>query len=808
MNQKEKNKSFDENKRIKSITIKLDKLKDLDMLKRIVRDIFVMNINLKGLRSILSPHLNLLLNELKEKKTTKLTINLTITEFINLSKDLLEQLNEFNKLIVWKLELNTLKNFEDFITKFEFVKNNEFALKVKFSTLFNEKDLIHELIKWIYKFKIKLIDVIFDYNNFNEIRDVREINELIKKVFLSIIEQSKIQSKSIEKNEKNIKKYKHFNDEYVNEELFYSFKFLNVPLCAFKSVEFLSPLFINSSEKDINDLKMNFSKECENCALKSYCRGLPKGINFKVDPINENEKHLFLKHIGKKRYRFYEYVIKIKPTQNNIYDTYSMFLMGADIKDPFFTREQLAEYWKQWVDEVKNGKMPEMIYLYIHFPYCISNCSYCIYPSTVVRSKDDIEKFVNFILDELKFFAPIFKGIKFHAFNMGGGTPSLLSAEQLDRILHHVFTLYEFADGAERGTEFNPESGTLEKLKVLEKYKFNKLSIGVQSLSPRVLKFANRAYQTLDVVKRFFHNFRQTKLPFLNVDLVMGLYSDTVKDFLYTVEELCKLRPNLISVYPLKTDKFYIEKWNGSEEKFFEFYYPYVDEIIRRVPEIVRKYQMKVSYHDPSEISYIHPFDIFDPYAKTRNDAKYHYANFTKLPYSLLAFGFYANGHIAGKLHYMFREKKNLGSTLFIKRFSHDPKDYAYFVMPLKKNYEEVKFLVYDSLEHYILHKDDFRNVFNRTIYEVFPKAIDELKAIGLLKETEKEYIFNVKNEREMYVPFLFFVDESCVVRKIKPFLQYTNPYVRDLKVIDSQKLSSEDREKIIKNLNDHKSNN
>ncbi len=773
-------------KKAKSVTIRLYDLKNLDVLRRVVRDTFVMNINLKSVKDILSEHFDFLLNELKRKKTTKLTIALKLGEFLSLPKELLMKVNEFGKLVVWKLEIADLNTLDGSNLKFDFVKDNELALKVKFSTLLNQKEFLLDFLMRFHELKIKLIDVIFDYENYN-VSNVNEINAMIKRLF-------DISKESYKKNGIN-------NSVDSIDDLLYVFKFVNVPLCAFKDVEFLTPFFIKKNQKGFY-----FDNKCNNCSLKDYCQGIPKNVDLIINPISTNEKPKFLKHIGKKRYNFYDYVIKIKPTKNNIYDTYALFLMGADIRDPFFNREQLAEYWEEWVDEVKKGKMPEMIYLYIHFPYCISNCSYCIYPSTIVKSKQDIENFVNFIIDELKFFAPIFKGIKFHAFNMGGGTPSLLSGEQLDRILSHVFTLYEFAEGAEKGIEFNPESTTLDKLRVLEKYKFDKLSIGVQSLSPRVLRYANRAYQTLDVVKRFFKYFRQTSLPFLNVDLVMGLYSDTVEDFLYTVEELCKLRPNLISVYPLKTDKSYIQKWYGSEEKFFEFYYPYVDEIIRRVPEIVKKYDMDVSYNDPSEISYIHPFDIFDPHAKTRNEAKYHYANFTKLPYSLLALGFYANGHIAGKLHYMFRETKEITSTLFIKRFSHDPKDYAYFVMPLRKNYEEVKFLVYDSLEHYILHKDDFKKVFGKSIYDVFPKAIDELKAIGLLKETEKEYIFNVKNEREIYVPFLFFLDEDSIVLKIKPFLEYTNPYVRDLEVIDSQKLSSKEREKIIKSLNDSNS--
>ncbi len=548
----------------------------------------------------------------------------------------------------------------------------------------------------------------------------------------------------------------------------------------------------SSGEKNLNiEKKSNYHRTgaCNCCFLRELCPGLnpnyvaihgleevfpvftkPEEIiqRIRKSKVNLNAQKSRTNGIPfeegvKKDLRLFERAIEEKPNKNNIYDTYSFFLMdNTGIKDKQF----IYSAWKEFAERLKRGTEPNLLSLYIHFPYCQSSCSYCIYPSTRLQSAQQIEDYITYLVNEIKEFAPLFSGIKFKNLSIGGGTPSLMSESQLKGLLTEIHKNFEFEKNGEKSIEFNPNTTTLEKLRIIDGFGFNKLSIGVQSLSPAVLKRNNRGYQTIENVRQVISDFKKTGIGYLNVDLLLGLGGDTPKDFLFSFEELCKMKPSLISIYPVKTNEDYIKLRYGSNENFFKFYYPLFDSVTKKLPEIAKAHNF-TSYEDSSKLSYVHPFD-FVLKEQPNREVKYTYSNFRTEPYSNLGLGYYAESCINNIMRYICVDRNN-PSTLFLKKFSTNKDDFAYNVNAFAPHYAKVKFITHSVYEHFAVFREDYKRMFGTDIIGDFPYAIRALEYLEIATISNKRISFDVKNEKEAYAPLLFFVGRDYVLKKFHP---------------------------------------
>lgn len=453
--------------------------------------------------------------------------------------------------------------------------------------------------------------------------------------------------------------------------------------------------------------------------------------------------------------------IKEKPNKNNIYDTYSYFLMNnVGFRDKLFVHRA----WEAFMDKVRRGLEPDLLSLYIHFPYCQSSCSYCIYPSTKLLDKQQIEDYLDYLINEMKGFSPLFKDVKFKTLSIGGGTPSLMSESQLRKLVSEIFGQFKFEDDGEKSIEFNPNTTTAAKLKILKEFGFNKLSIGVQSLSPRVLQLNNRGYQTVEKVSETISCFKKLDTGYINVDLLLGLRGDTPEDFLESFEGVCKMKPGLISIYPVKTNDDYINSVYGDVADFLDFYYPLFDNVTKKLPFIARKYGF-TSYEDPSKLSYVHPFDFHLKDEPARN-IKYTYANFKTEPYSTLGLGYYSESCINNMMRYIYVDKSN-PSTMFLKKFSTKADDFAYSTILFAPHYAKVKFITHSVYENFAILKEEYKKMFGTEITNDFPYAIKALEHLNIITSSEKEISFNVADEKETYEYLLFFVGRDYVKKRI-----------------------------------------
>lgn len=189
--------------------------------------------------------------------------------------------------------------------------------------------------------------------------------------------------------------------------------------------------------------------------------------------------------------------------------------------------------------------------LYIHVPFCGKKCGYCDFYS-VCYTKKTADSYVNAVLRNLRHYSD--KTRTTDTVYFGGGTPSLLTAAQLEEIISSIKNFFLLADNAEITLETNPNTVTSEKLSELRKTGINRLSFGVQSLADNELMLLGRTHSAERAVKAvndaYNAGFRN-----ISCDLMLGIPGQTRESLEYSINRLADLPIQHISAYILKIEE-------------------------------------------------------------------------------------------------------------------------------------------------------------------------------------------------------------------------------------------------------------
>jgi len=190
--------------------------------------------------------------------------------------------------------------------------------------------------------------------------------------------------------------------------------------------------------------------------------------------------------------------------------------------------------------------------IYIGIPFCPTRCVYCSFPSNQER-EEDISRYLLALHREIDFVAKNMneKGWYPESLYIGGGTPTTLSAEQLDVLLSHTTNAFDLSHIKEFTVEAGrPDTITIEKLKVFRRYGVDRISINPQSMVTRTLDRIGRAHRPDDIIEAF-SMAKEAGIPVINMDLIAGLPGEEVDDFIFSLESLLKLVPENITVHTL-----------------------------------------------------------------------------------------------------------------------------------------------------------------------------------------------------------------------------------------------------------------
>jgi putative oxygen-independent coproporphyrinogen III oxidase len=187
--------------------------------------------------------------------------------------------------------------------------------------------------------------------------------------------------------------------------------------------------------------------------------------------------------------------------------------------------------------------------LYVHFPWCVKKCPYCDFNSHEATGGFPETEYIDALRTDLEAALPLIWGRKIYTIFIGGGTPSLLSAAGLDRLLSDIRTLLPLDGAAEITMEANPGTFEAEKFKSYRASGINRLSIGIQSFNPRHLHALGRihddseARRAVDIAHANFDNF--------NLDLMYALPSQTLDEARQDVTTAIGFAPPHLSLYHL-----------------------------------------------------------------------------------------------------------------------------------------------------------------------------------------------------------------------------------------------------------------
>ena len=190
--------------------------------------------------------------------------------------------------------------------------------------------------------------------------------------------------------------------------------------------------------------------------------------------------------------------------------------------------------------------------LYVHIPFCVKRCIYCDFFSTTQTAYK--EDYIAALIREMEIKQETWQHRTFQTVYFGGGTPSLLTPKELNKIIEAIYHHFTISDHPEITLEANPDDLSDSYVSSLKAFPMNRISIGVQSFDDRELRFLNRrhtAQEAVDAVIRCKNNGFDN----ISIDLMYGLPEQTLADWSHTIDKAIEIDVSHISAYHLTCEE-------------------------------------------------------------------------------------------------------------------------------------------------------------------------------------------------------------------------------------------------------------
>lgn len=235
-------------------------------------------------------------------------------------------------------------------------------------------------------------------------------------------------------------------------------------------------------------------------------------------------------------------------------------LQKYNIPGPRYTSYPTVPYWsdsptqEQWVDHISKAleeseKEGVGAALYIHIPFCESLCTYCGCNTRITRNHSVGHPYVNTLLKEWRLYqAKVGRKISISEIHLGGGTPTFLSAEELQSLMQQLVEGVQVHPHSEFSVEADPRVTTVRQLEILYQEGFRRLSLGIQDFDPQVQEIVNRV-QSEEQIRALTLAARKIGYTSINFDLIYGLPLQTLKSVEDTLARVREIGPDRIAFY-------------------------------------------------------------------------------------------------------------------------------------------------------------------------------------------------------------------------------------------------------------------
>lgn len=352
-----------------------------------------------------------------------------------------------------------------------------------------------------------------------------------------------------------------------------------------------------------------------------------------------------------------------------------------------------------------------MFGLYLHIPFCKNICKYCdFYKMFVSRSLQ--EKTINYIIEEMKLRE--LSKYQIDTIYIGGGSPSSLDDDLLDKLLFNLSQLTNFDELKEFTIEFNPNDITIDKVKILQKYQVTRVSIGIQTFNNNLLNTLGRIpFVSFEELSEKIKLLNMYDIKNINVDLIYAIPGEVIDDITDDLNKMMRLPITHLSCYSLILEERSI------------LYYEYTHNKIKLIDETLDEKMYEKINEVLEKNNFIH--------YETSNFSKPGFNSLHNLIYwhrdDYLGIGPGASSSIG---NHRFTNTHNLNE--YFLGIDNKNIKYAEDIIDSKKDEQELMVMMNLRLSEGI-NKKRYLERFNEDVKDTFPSILELLKE-GLLEET------------------------------------------------------------------------
>ncbi|MCK5083207.1 MAG: radical SAM protein [Candidatus Omnitrophica bacterium] len=404
--------------------------------------------------------------------------------------------------------------------------------------------------------------------------------------------------------------------------------------------------------------------------------------------------------------------------------------------------EEIKNAWQNVSDKIiKKENNYDKIGLYVHIPFCQRRCIYCQFDGFPEAREEQHRLYIKCLENEIKLL-DFPKRVKFNSVYIGGGTPSILSPQNLIKLFNMLYKHFGLSQVRQIAIDIHPETTTLEKIKIFKDFGVNRVTVGVQSLDQNLLKATHRIQEKKSVLDTYY-NLRKIGIQYINIDIMAGLPGQTIISFIATLKETLKLKPDTVHINVFTPD--IITPFHLSGKRLTP------SELRERV--IMGRLAYKI-------ISDAH-LDIIEKSGSDSSNIQMY--NLDKFNSSILGIGYAALSHANNNLLYL--KEFNYKSYLNSMKNRSFPNLLGYRLdSTLEMRAHVIKNLEMFGYVSYAL----FEKIFKKNMKQVFKKEIGFLARTSRIKnDREKLEIAKTKHLENEICPIIFY-DNSVLKQMIR----------------------------------------
>lgn len=353
--------------------------------------------------------------------------------------------------------------------------------------------------------------------------------------------------------------------------------------------------------------------------------------------------------------------------------------------------------------------------LYLHIPFCVKKCNYCDFFSASGTPKEQAD-YVSAMIQEIQSYQELSGEYEVQTIFLGGGTPSLLTPEQIEKIFTTIYHIFSVNENAEITMEMNPGTVDIEKLRAMKAAGVNRLSIGLQSAQNEELKMLGRIH-TYEEFLETWKLTEQAGFKNRNIDLMSALPGQTIESYEDTLSKVLALEPEHISAYSLILEEGTV---------FYDWYEKgKLDRGAWKLPSEEEEYAMgELTIQRLAEAG-MHRYEISN-YAKSGKECRHNLGYWDRVEY--LGIGAGSSSLIKGERFDHIRDRKAYiekirnGESILIDRE----------ILSVESQMEEFMYLGLRKIEG--VSRTDFQNYFGKNVDDVYGEILDKLEEEQLVE--------------------------------------------------------------------------